>query len=111
MQLNNTLSSTSTSQALTAGQGKVLNDQAFGVGQTWQPTSLVKGTTYTNTSSKPIVVFAYFTQTTVNHMVALYCGEAIIDRLEVWGTVAQQTLSRRCHFVERFQLAPPTGLM
>ncbi|MDV2488625.1 tail fiber protein [Acinetobacter johnsonii] len=86
VQLNNTLSSTSTSQALTAGQGKVLNDQAFGVGQTWQPASLVKGTTYTNTSSKPIVVFAYFTQTTVNHMVALYCGEAIIDRLEVWGT-------------------------
>ena len=34
--LNNTLTSTSTTQALTAAQGKALNDQSFGIGQTWQ---------------------------------------------------------------------------
>ena len=56
--LNNTLTSTSTAQALTAAQGKVLNDQAFGVGQTWQDVKAnrVTGTTYVNTTGKPILV-------------------------------------------------------
>ena len=56
--LNNTLTSTSTTQALTAAQGKVLNDQAVGVGQTWQDvtTSRSLNTTYTNTTGKPIQV-------------------------------------------------------
>lgn len=58
VQLNNTLTSTSNTQALTAAQGKVLNDQAFGVGQTWMNvfSSRVIGTTYTNTTGKPIMV-------------------------------------------------------
>ena len=56
--LNNTLTSTNTNQALTAAQGKVLNDQAFGVGQTWTALtgSRVIGTTYTNSTGKPIQV-------------------------------------------------------
>ena len=56
--LNNTLTSTSTAQALTAAQGKVLNDQSFGVGQTWTALtgSRVIGTTYTNSTGKPIQV-------------------------------------------------------
>ena len=56
--LNNTLTSTSTTQALTAAQGKVLNDQAFGVGQTWQDVKVSRslGTTYTNTTTKPIQI-------------------------------------------------------
>jgi len=56
--LNNTLTSTSTTQALTAAQGKVLNDQAFGVGQTWQDVSgsRAKSVTYTNATGKPIQV-------------------------------------------------------
>lgn len=54
--LNNTLTSTSATQALTAAQGKVLNDQAFGVGQTWQDVtaSRAKGVTYTNSTGKTI---------------------------------------------------------
>ena len=65
--LNNTLTSTSTTQALTAAQGKVLNDQAFGVGQTWQDVSgsRSKDVTYTNTTGKPInvaVIAGYFDQ-------------------------------------------------
>lgn len=54
--LNNTLTSTNTNQALTAAQGKFLNDQAFGVGQTWQnlTSSRASGVTYTNTTGKPI---------------------------------------------------------
>ena len=57
--LNNTLTSTSTAQALTAAQGKVLNDQAFGVGQTWQnfTGSRSSGQTYRNNTGKPIHVF------------------------------------------------------
>ena len=56
--LNNTLTSTSTTQALTAAQGKVLNDQAFGVGQTWQnlTSSRASGVTYTNSTARPIFV-------------------------------------------------------
>ena len=56
--LNNTLTSTNTNQALTAAQGKVLNDQAFGVGQTWQDVTASRalGTTYTNSTGKPIQV-------------------------------------------------------
>ena len=60
--LNDTLTSTSTTQALTAAQGKILNDnfnnKSFGVGQTWQDvtSSRAKVTTYTNTTGKPINV-------------------------------------------------------
>ena len=54
--LNNTVTSTSATQALTAAQGKVLNDRAFGVGQTSKSKTLVSGTTYTNTTDKPITL-------------------------------------------------------
>ena len=56
--LNDTLTSASTTQALTAAQGKVLNDQAFGVGQTWQNFTSIRAvnTTYTNSKGQPIEV-------------------------------------------------------
>ena len=68
--LNNTLTSTSTTQALTAAQGKMLNDQAFGVGQTWQnlTSSRASGVTYTNSTGKPILV-----------VVNTYAGTSIVD--------------------------------
>ena len=75
--LNDTLTSTSTTQALTAAQGKVLKDtldttvsSSFGVGQTWQDftTSRVSGTTYTNSTGKPILV-----------VVNTYGGTSIVD--------------------------------
>lgn len=58
--LNNTLTSTSTTQALTAAQGKVLKDAvdaaSLGVGQTWQDVtaSRANGVTYTNSTGKTI---------------------------------------------------------
>ena len=57
--LNNTVTSTSATQALTAAQGKALNDQAFGVGQTWQnmTSSRVSGTTYTNSTTRTIELY------------------------------------------------------
>jgi hypothetical protein len=65
VKLNDTLTSTSTTQALTAAQGKVLKDSlntaitsSFGVGQTWQDltSSRASGVTYTNSTGKPIAV-------------------------------------------------------
>lgn len=57
-QLNNTLTSTSATQALTAAQGKALNDKMFGVGQTYQDVTASRalGTTYTNSTNKDIWV-------------------------------------------------------
>ncbi len=59
VQLNNTLTSTSTTEALTAAQGKVLNDQAYCVNQTWKDvkSNRILGATYQNPSSKPITLF------------------------------------------------------
>ena len=56
--LNNTLTSTSTTQALTAAQGKALSDAMFGVGQTWgsYTTLRASNTIYTNTTGRPITV-------------------------------------------------------
>ena len=58
VQLNNNLTSSSTSQALTAAQGRVLGDRDFGVGQTWQDVKggRASGVTYTNNTGKPIHV-------------------------------------------------------
>jgi phage-related tail fiber protein len=58
VKLNNTLTSDAEDEAATAAQVKILNDQAFGVGQTWNnvTASRVLGTTYTNTTEKTIFV-------------------------------------------------------
>ncbi len=66
VKLNNSLTSTSTTEALTAAQGKVLKDtldntvaSSLGVGQTWQDvtSSRSSGVTYTNTTGKPIQIY------------------------------------------------------
>ena len=65
--LNNTLTSTSTTQALTAAQGKVLKDSldaaSFGVDQTWQDVtgSRAQSTNYVNSTGKTIFVNIYST--------------------------------------------------
>ena len=65
VKLNNTLTSSSTTEALTAAQGKVLKDtldntavSSLGVGQTWQNLTASRAvqTIYTNTTGKPIQV-------------------------------------------------------
>ena len=75
--LNNSLTSTSITEALTAAQGKVLKDtldntvaSSFGVGQTWQnlTSSRASGVTYTNSTGKPILV-----------IVNTYGGTSIVD--------------------------------
>ena len=58
VKLNNTLMSTSTTEALTAQQGNVLWNRDFGFDQYWQDVTAfrAKGTTYINTTGKPIQV-------------------------------------------------------
>jgi hypothetical protein len=58
VQLNNTLTSVSTTQAVTAAQAKVLGDRDFGIGQTYQDvtSSKIKGVLYTNNTKRPIQI-------------------------------------------------------
>ena len=79
--LNNTVTSTSATQALTAAQGKVLNDQAFGVGQTVQYVTGSRdlATTYTNSTGKPIFVVVAGNPSNSPEMLSL-----IIDGVAVW---------------------------
>lgn len=58
VQLSNALTSSSTTLALTAAQGAVLYNLAFGVDQAWVDvtSSRSSGVTYTNTTGRPIVV-------------------------------------------------------
>ena len=86
--LNNTLTSTSTTQALTAAQGKVLKDtlnyQAFGIGQTYSDVtaSRVSGTTYTNSSTRPIMLSIAVRDSTYNVAATLYVNSSIAIRLD-----------------------------
>ena len=56
VQLNNTLTSTSTTEALTAAQGMVLNSKMYGMGRDWvnETANRLIGTTYINTKAYPI---------------------------------------------------------
>ena len=91
---NNTLTSTNTNQALTAAQGKVLKDaldttitSSFGVGQTWQnmTASRVVGTTYTNTSGRPIMVSVQGTpQGSTSFQIALRVNDSVVFSDSGW---------------------------
>ena len=81
MILNNTLTSTSTTQALTALQGKVLGDRDFGVGQTWQnlTSSRESGVTYTNSTATPILVSISLSDTySLSPTVSIYVDGVLI---------------------------------
>ena len=84
--LNNTLTSTSTTQALTAAQGKVLNDQAFGIGQNYSnvTASRVSGTTYTNSTTRPIMlsIVVRDNSSASGASVTLYVNSSIAIRLD-----------------------------
>ena len=83
--LNNTLTSTSTTQALTAAQGKVLKDSldaaSFGVGQSWQnlTSSRASGVTYTNSTGKPIAVSITLTDQGGSNYLVYVNGVVVIN--------------------------------
>ena len=67
VKLNNSLTSTSTTEALTAAQGNVLRNRDFGIDQYWLDVTAfrAKGVTYTNSTGKPInvaVIAGYYDQ-------------------------------------------------
>ena len=82
--LNNTVTSTSATQALTAAQGKALNDQAFGIGQTYSDVtaSRVSGTTYTNSSTRPIMLSIAVRDSSGADAATLYVNSSIAIRLD-----------------------------
>ena len=82
--LNNTVTSTSATQALTAAQGKALNDQAFGIGQTYSDVtaSRVSGTTYTNSSTRPIMLSIAVRDSGGAGAATLYVNSSIAIRLD-----------------------------
>ena len=78
VQLNNTLTSASTAQAVTAAQAKVLGDRDFGIGQTYQDvtSSRTSGVTYTNSTNRPIQI-----------IVEVASIDAELNTVEVGGVV------------------------
>ena len=82
--LNNTVTSTSATQALTAAQGKALNDQAFGIGQTYSDVtaSRVSGTTYTNSSTRLIMLSIAVRDSGGAGAATLYVNSSIAIRLD-----------------------------
>ena len=87
---NNTLTSTNTNQALTAAQGKVLKDtldttvsSSFGVGQTYSDVtaSRVSGTTYTNSSTR-LIMLSIAVRDVGGASVTLYVNSSIAIRLD-----------------------------
>lgn len=82
VRLNNTITSASASDALTAAQGKILGDRDFGIGQTWQnvTSSRAANTTYTNTTNRPIMVSIYANSPNITYTI------------KVGGVVANQSM-------------------
>ncbi|PVZ89973.1 hypothetical protein C9426_00910 [Serratia sp. S1B] len=80
LQLVNDLTTGGTGKSLTAEQGKILNAQDFGVGQTWQnlTASRVVETSYTNTTGKLIIIKVYFTQTSAGDIAVYVNGFSVV---------------------------------
>ena len=85
---NNSLTSTNTNQALTAAQGKLLQDNklnttsAFGIGQTYQDVSASRtaDTVYTNSTGKPILV-CFFIVNTNGATATAYVGSVQVAKI------------------------------
>ncbi len=85
--LNNTLTSTSTTQALTAAQGWVLGNRDFGFDQSWQnvTASRALGTTYTNTTGKPIFVVVSGNPSNLPETLILTIGGVVVWKQNIDG--------------------------
>ena len=78
--LNDTVTSTSATQALTAAQGKQLNDKSFGVEQSTKSVPRIVNTEYTNPTNKIIV--AYFTIKVMTYGTSIgYCDGKEVGRI------------------------------
>jgi len=76
------LTTNDSAKALSAKQGKALNDMMLGVGQTWQDVigSRASGSTYTNNTGKPITVVVSIRDANVfSGVLVTVAGVVIID--------------------------------
>lgn len=100
VKLVNSLSSAATDAALTAAQGKILQDSklntsnALGVGQTWQDVtgSRSSGTTYTNNTGRPIMV-NILSGSVANRLTECYVGSVLVAKSRTWNEFAQDITS------------------
>ena len=110
VKLNNTLTSTSTTEALTAAQGKVLKDtldtaitSSLGVGQTWVDltNSRAFDTNYINNTAKPIMVNAapegY--EVTDNEKIAAYVNGVLVYAVQGATTQANHSQTYNVSFI------------
>ena len=97
VQLNNTLTSVSTTQAATAAQAKVLNEKMIGVGQSWQDVTVSRavGATYTNITGRPIQLLISCSDTAGQVDVEFYVdGSSILtQRYDVSGSYGTANIS------------------
>ncbi len=84
VKLNNTLTSDAEDEAATAAQVKILNDQAFGVGQTWQDVtgSRSSGTIYLNNTPRPILIKVSSNYTSSSNTLYLYVNEVEVQQIQ-----------------------------
>ena len=94
--LNNTLTSTDATQALTAAQGKVLSDTMFGVGQMTVDKTTTRNVniTYTNTTGRPIFVF-------INTFDLLSVSEILLDGVSTGELDSNVNMNQQFSFVVR----------
>ena len=83
VKLVNSLNSTDTNRALTAAQGKALNDQSLGIGQSWVDVTSYrqKGVTYTNNTGKPIQLSIIVRDSGNASSLTLKIGEVVVANL------------------------------
>ena len=88
VKLNNSLTSTSTTEALTAAQGNVLWNRDFGIDQYWQDVTAFRAmaTTYINNTGKPIQVSVVVRDSgSVNDLYFFVNGTAVVRMPDLGG--------------------------
>ena len=81
------LTTNDSAKALSAAQGKVLNDQAFGVGQAWQDVTGNRsaGVAYTNSTGRPIMVIVSVNDSGIVSPITVVVGGVTIINVEDFG--------------------------
>lgn len=88
VKLNNSLTRASTTEALTAAQGRVLGDRDFGVDQWWVTSTPFRasGTTYTNSTPKPMQVSVVVLDTSSQDPLYFFVdGTAVVNMTDIAG--------------------------
>jgi len=101
VKLNNSLTSTSTTEALTAAQGKVLRNRDFGIDQFWEDVTISRAmdTIYFNTTTRPIFVVIAGNPSNLPEMLILTIGSTIVWRQNIDGEGANHYQTYNVSFI------------